>query len=82
MEHGAIWISYKNKNNKDLINNLTNLANKDPIKILLSPRSKDDSNIAIAAWGHLLKLSNFDGNLIQEFIKLYRSRSPEPFGSC
>ena len=82
LEHGAVWISYKNKNDSALIKKLTDLVQKNSNKLLLSPRSKNDLSIAIASWGRLLKLEEFDEQQINDFIKANKNNSPEPFASC
>jgi hypothetical protein len=83
LEHGGIWISYKDKTNKELKNKLEEIA-KANTKIVLSPRVANDSNIAVAAWGRLLKLEEFDEAKIVDFIKLYKNspNAPEPIAGC
>ncbi len=83
LEHGVVWISYKDINDKELAEQLKSIA-EDYTKVVLSPRSKDDSNIALASWGRVLKLDSLDEQKIRDFIKLYRSSeaAPERFASC
>ncbi len=83
LEHGGIWISYKDKNNSELKAQLEEIA-KNNTKIVVSPREKNDSAIAVAAWGRLLKLNSFDKEQIEDFIKLYKNspNSPEPIAGC
>lgn len=82
LEHGAVWLSYKDKNNQDLVKKLTELVGKNPNKLILSPRREDESAIAVASWGRLLKLENFEENQISDFINNYKNTSPEPAGTC
>lgn len=82
LEHGAVWVSYKDKDNKKLAQKLTDLINSESGKLVLSPRSKNDSVIAVASWGRLMKLEEFDGGKISEFIDANKNQSPEPFASC
>ncbi len=82
LEHGAVWVSYKDIEDKDLVSKLEEIVNKNPGKILLSPRSSNDANIALASWNRLLKIEQFDENQISEFIKSNRSNSPEPLAQC
>lgn len=77
LEHGGIWITYQDKNNQDLKNKLEALAKQYQSKILLSPRAKNDSPIALSAWGRLLKLTNFDEIKIKKFIRQYKNKGPE-----
>ena len=83
LEHGVVWVTYKDKNDKDLAEKLKNITEKYP-KVVLSPRAANDSKIALASWTRLLKLEEFDETKIADFIKLYRSSeaAPEKFASC
>ncbi len=82
LEHGAVWISYKDKNDKDTIKRLTGLAAGGGGKILLIPRSKDDSKIAVGSWGRVMKLEKYDEQKIKDYIRYYRNASPEPTAGC
>jgi len=82
LEHGAVWISYKNKNDNKLVEKLTDFAKKNLNKLLLSPRSKNDSALAIASWGRLLKFEEFDEQQTNDFIKANKNNSPEPLAPC
>ncbi len=83
LEHGGIWISYKDKSDSVLKSQLEEIA-KNNTKIIVSPREKNDSPIAVAAWGRLLKLDSFDQGQIEDFIKLYKNspNAPEPIAGC
>ncbi|MCH7541746.1 DUF3105 domain-containing protein [Patescibacteria group bacterium] len=82
LEHGAVWINYKDKDDKELVEQLTGLAEKNSSKIILSPRSSNDSNIAVVSWVKILKLESFDEQQISDFINANKNKSPEPFASC
>jgi len=85
LEHGAVWISYKGKDDSQLRADLENIVKEEGgTKILLSPRSKNDSKIALVSWGRILKLDTFDRAQIVDYIKLYRNgpAAPEPLASC
>lgn len=77
LEHGGVWISYRTGIAEDTIKKLEALVNGYKSKVILTPRLKNDSNIAVAAWGRLLKLDVFNEKQIQEFIKAYKNRGPE-----
>ncbi len=83
LEHGGIWITYKDKSNLELKSQLEDIG-KNNTKIVVSPRALNDSNIAVAAWSRLLKLETFDKNQIEDFIKLYKNSpvAPEPLAGC
>lgn len=82
LEHGAVWITYKN-NDAQLKSELKQIVD-DNSKILVSYRPKNDSFLALAAWGRLLKLDTFDKIKLGQFIKLYKNGSdaPEPLAGC
>jgi len=77
LEHGGVWITYKDKNNQDLKNKLEDLVKSYKSKVLLSPRAKNDSPIALVSWGRIMKLNDFDEVKIKKFIKQYKNKGPE-----
>jgi len=77
IEHGGIWISYKNLD-EESIAKLEDIARNNSQSVLLSPREENDSNIAVASWGRLMKLDTVDKEQINEFIRRNINRSPEP----
>lgn len=76
LEHGGIWISYNNIDD-DTKTKIEDLAKRYPNKMIVTPRSKNDSKIAIASWTRLLKLDVFDEATIVVFIKANKNKSPE-----
>lgn len=92
LEHGYIWISYLPQVNKSEATDgaqlkqglsdeerkaLEEIIKKDDWKILMAPREANDSVIALAAWGRVMKLDSLDLEKVKEFIKTYRDRGPE-----
>ncbi len=77
LEHGGIWISYRDVKNTQLAEKLEALTRRFPTKVIITPRPKNDSPIAVAAWGRLLKLDNYDEDQIVAFIYAFRNRGPE-----
>lgn len=77
LEHGGIWISYKDPQDQDLVGKLKDIAGQYTIKVILTPRPQNDEKIAVAAWGRLLKLDQFDRGQILDFIKTYINKGPE-----
>lgn len=77
LEHGGIWISYRDKDNQELIGNLKSIADDYSLKVALTYRPENDAPIAAAAWGRLMKLEAFDEKQIRNFIKAYINRGPE-----
>ncbi|HSX18947.1 MAG TPA: DUF3105 domain-containing protein [Candidatus Saccharimonadales bacterium] len=89
LEHGYIWISYRVAKpaegtseavlglSSDDITKLKELVKSDDWKIVMEPRDKNDSQIALAAWGRVLKMDSLDLDKASAFIKTYRNRAPE-----
>ncbi|MBI4050336.1 MAG: DUF3105 domain-containing protein [Candidatus Doudnabacteria bacterium] len=77
LEHGGIWISYKDPSQTALVNALKEIVQDYPTKVILTPRPANDAAIAMAAWGRLLQLDAVDEKEIKAFIKAYMNRGPE-----
>lgn len=77
LEHGGIWISYKDPGNTELVDQLKSIADDYSLKVIMTPRPQNDSAIAVAAWGRLLKLDSFDEQRIRAFIGAFINRGPE-----
>ncbi len=76
LEHGGIWISYKNLN-KEEITKLEGIARQFPNRTIMTPRAANDSTIAVASWGRLMKLDTVDEEAIINYIQKNTNRSPE-----
>lgn len=76
LEHGGIWISYKDidESQKTI---LEKIGKENPASVIVSPRGADDTKIAVASWGRTMKLDAADPALIQKYIDTYRNRGPE-----
>lgn len=77
LEHGGIWISYRDPSDTALVEKLEALASRHRSKVIVTPRAKNDSPIAVAAWERLLKLDAYDEKRIVEFINAFRNKGPE-----
>src|SRR3972149_1840580 len=77
LEHGHVWISYKNDIGDDVKNKLKEIVSEDDWKIILSPRDGNDSKIALVSWGRVLSMDEPDYDKIKKFIETYRNRGPE-----
>jgi len=80
LEHGYIWITYKQQSD-EVIDQLKKLAKRYRGRVIVSPREENDSPIAVASWGRLLKLDQFDQEQIEQYLKLNYNRSPERLAS-
>lgn len=76
MEHGYVWIAYSGDIGEDK-NRLATIVSDDDWKVLMTPRDKNDSKIALTAWGRVLKMDQLDENKVKDFIRTYRNRGPE-----
>jgi len=80
LEHGGIWISYKNID-EGALENLRKIAKANPESVILSPREMNDSNIVLASWTKMESMEIYDEVKILEFISRNMNNSPEPFAN-
>ena len=80
LEHGYIWITYRNIS-PNAIATLKKIAKRYSGRVLVSERMANDTQIAMASWGRLDKMteSTFDEDYALRFIKKYTNKSPEKF---
>ncbi len=80
LEHGEVWISYHPRIPEDIKTELQAIA-KSFSKVVLTPRSKNDTDVALAAWGRLDKFNlegkSLEKTRVENFIKRYRNKGPE-----
>ena len=79
VEHGIVWITY----NPDLIDEaalatLEDVADDFRRDLILAPRPQNSMAVAAVSWGRILKMDVVDGELLRDFIRTNRNRSPEP----
>ena len=77
LEHGGIWISYRDAGDTTLISQLKSIADDYSLKVIMTPRAVDPHAIEVAAWGWLLDLDQFDEQLIRQFIGAFINKGPE-----
>lgn len=76
LEHGGIWISYKDIS-EDEIKILEEIGKQNSQSTVVSPRSGNDSKVVVASWGKMMQLDSADKALIQKYIETYKNQSPE-----
>ena len=76
MEHGGIWISYKDIDDESK-KVLEEIGKSNSQSVIVSPRTANDNKIAIASWGRMTKLDSVDKVLIQKYIDTYKNQGPE-----
>lgn len=77
LEHGGIWISFKDSGDTDVVDALAALARSYRSKVIVTHRPKNDHRVAVAAWGHLMMLDRFDRDAIVDFIDRFKNKGPE-----
>lgn len=77
LEHGGIWISYKDIDLQTK-SKLENIARIYPQAVIVTSRPQNDKKIVLASWGRLDKLDLLDEERIERFIKININNSPEP----
>ena len=76
LEHGGIWISYRTDVPDATKKKLTEIA-KSNTKVILTPRAKNDSSVALVSWRRIYKMEALDENMMQNFILKYKNTGPE-----
>ncbi len=77
LEHGGVWISYRDISDPDQVHQLEAIAGRYPNLIILTYRPANDTPIAVAAWGRLLTLDRVDAAQINNFFLRYSGKGPE-----
>ena len=79
LEHGGILIAYKPGIDAGVVKKLEAIAKDYGRKVVMAPRSANDSDVALAAWNHLDKFSaaEFSEERVRNFVDAYRNRGPE-----
>lgn len=72
LEHSHVWIAHKPDLSSEQIELLADIVKDYGSRIIMAPRSANDSPIALMAWEHLLKMDSVDEALVREFIETYR----------
>ncbi|MDZ7587303.1 MAG: DUF3105 domain-containing protein [Patescibacteria group bacterium] len=76
LEHGGIWISYKDLDEESR-KILEQVGKNNPLSVIVSPRMANDDKIAIVSWGKMMRLQTADTALIQQYIETYKNQAPE-----
>lgn len=77
LEHGGIWISYKDTDPKTT-SDIEAIGKRYSGSVVVTPRAGNDAKIVLASWGRLEKLNSFDETKIVDFITANKNKSPEP----
>ncbi len=77
LEHGHIWLSYRDASDQEAIDILSELQRRNSGWVIVTHRPQNDTRIAAAAWTRLLKGSDLTREQLQAFIVRYQNRAPE-----
>lgn len=77
LEHGGVNVFYKPDLPKEQVSRLEDIVRPYRVKVILAPRSANDSLVALTSWTRILKLNEFDEAKVAAFIKTNRNRGPE-----
>ena len=77
LEHGHVWLSYRDADDEEAIAILRAIQEKYPDRVVVSYRPANDTRIAVAAWTRLLTLDELDSDQIEAFIVRYSDQAPE-----
>lgn len=77
LEHGGIWISYQPALEGATVEKLRDLVRRYRSKVIMTPRAKNDTKIALAAWGRLDVFDIFDEKRIVAFVQAFKDQGPE-----
>jgi len=80
LEHGGIWITYKDLSDEN-VDKLKEIARNNSGSVVVSKRDENDDSIVVASWGRMMRLVEVDEALIQKYINTYINQSPEKFAS-
>jgi hypothetical protein len=75
LEHSHVWISYRPDLDSTAVEKLATIAQDYGSKLIITPRSKTETPIALAAWRYLLTLDQFDEAAIRRFIDAHRGKA-------
>lgn len=82
LEHGAVWLTYREDLPEDQVKILKDLGDSD--YMLVSPVPEQESPVIATAWDHQLELDTADEKTLRAFIREYRQgpQTPEPGAAC
>ncbi len=76
IEHGGIWITYKDLDEGSL-DKLKSIAKNNSNSVVITKRDENDDSLVVASWGRMMRLTEVDEALIQKYIDTYINQSPE-----
>ena len=77
LEHGHVWISYRDADDREAIEAAEKLHEDFPSHVVVSYRPENDTRIAASAWTRLLTQDEPDVEELTAFVLRWRSKAPE-----
>ncbi len=77
LEHGHIWLSYRDADDQEALNILREVQRAYPQHVIITYRPQNDTRVAAAAWGRLLTEEEPNKEELLAFALRYRARAPE-----
>jgi hypothetical protein len=83
LEHGAVWLTYRQDLPAGEIQRLTDLVGKKRF-VLLSPNADQSSPVVASAWGTQLSVDSASDSRLETFLSKYiqGEQTPEPGAPC
>jgi Protein of unknown function (DUF3105) len=83
LEHGAVWITYRDDLSDDEVDQLRQVATPGAY-ILVTPHDDLPSDIVASAWGYQLQLDSADDPRLQQFLDTFvqGEQTLEPGAAC
>jgi len=77
VEHGGIWISYKDLN-EDEIELLKEFARNNAQSVIVTQRPQNNTPVSAVAWTKLVEFDELDVDALQKFLLLNKNKTHEP----
>ena len=83
MEHGAVWITYRQGLPAEQVDELRGPANSKTY-VLISPYADLPTPVVASAWGKQLRLDSAEDPRLKQFVDTFRQgpQTPEPGAPC
>jgi len=78
LEHGYVILWY-NGVSKDEVQQLINIQQSDPTKVIVAPDPNMPHKISITSWTRMQNCDGVNEGVIRSFIAQFRGQGPEPF---
>ena len=84
LEHGAVGIFFDPQTDPEVIETIETLAKSYDSHLISAPYPGMEQPFALTAWGHMMRLEEFDEAAVKAFIEEFRQGgdAPESFQDC